>query len=607
MRSYLAGLLFLSILTGTAAGQSKKAEADRLLGEAEKAYRIADYKGAETQLLRLLRLSGQSKESEKAAVMLTDVLLRLKQHGKAELLISRFRQYYLSSTHTARMLYYEGLVRLQKGDYASAARAFVQSADKTETLSLFENNERALRHLIDGRGLKSEELQQALQLAERSAAMTSLLLEALGDEYYRSGRFRAAHSAYQDWLSQFPRSARVAEVRDKLKKSSATQSQVKTILVMAPFSGEFGDIGKVLNEGAQLAIEEYNKQPGSGFRGLLLDTHGNPITAVTKLRKILREEDIDAIVGPAMSDVSTAVAIELSSRGSKIPMVTPTATTYGIADLGDGIFQFNVTTEILGRAVSAYALECLGLKDYAILAPNTEYGYQLSEAFRSNVDKSGGLVLAHEYYNPEDTDLAGYFEKIRTQVARVKLERERFEKGYTNESAGAALKKSVADSVLEVQGLFLPAGNGEDAYKLASQASYNKLRAQILGSSGWNDKMLLHKPSPVVQGAVFSVDFPENPSGESWKSFRRNYQTRWGKAPDKVGALGYDATRFLLEGLNSSPGKDGLISTLRGVRSFAGVQGLVLFGEGKGANQNTALYRVERKGFKEISGCVEAR
>ncbi len=610
MRSFLSKLLFSHLLllglVFAQGPQAKQPEAQRLLAQAEKAYQAGDYPGAEGHLLRLLRLSGQSPESERAAVILADVMLRQNQHAKAEMLIARFRQYYLSSPYIARMLYYEGLVRMHKGENAAAAKAFVQSANRTAVLSLFENNERALRHLIIGRGLKTEEMQEALQAAEKSAGMTSLLLEALGDEYFHSGRFRAAQTSYQDWLAKFPQSPRASEVREKLKKSASTSSTAKTILIMAPFSGDFSDIGKVLNEGAQLAVEEYGKRSGADYRSLRLDTQGDPITAVNKLRKILRDEDVDAIVGPAMSDVSTAVAIELSSRGSKIPMVTPTATTYGIADLGEGIFQFNVTTAMLGRAISAYALNCLGIKDYAILAPNTEYGFQLAEAFRANVDKNGGLILAHEYYNPNDADLSAFFQKIRTQVARVKLEREGFAKGFAGESIGASLKKAVADSVLEVPGLFLAAGNGEEVYKVASQTSYNKLRGQFLGSSGWNDKVLLHKQSPVVQGSIFSVDFPENPSSESWTAFRRNYQARWNRAPDKVGALGYDAMRFVLEGLQASSGKDGLIGTLRAVKSFEGVQGKVLFSDGNGANENTALYRIERRGFTEITGCAES-
>lgn len=84
--------------------------------------------------------------------------------------------------------------------------------------------------------------------------------------------------------------------------------------------------------------------------------------------------------------------------------------------------------------------------------------------------------------------------------------------------------------------------------------------------------------------------------------------TSWAKATGAVkapAALAYDASRFLIQGLGAASGEDQLIPALRGIRSFNGVMGRIVFDEKTGANQNAAIYRVERKGFKEVEQCPE--
>jgi ABC-type branched-subunit amino acid transport system substrate-binding protein len=411
---------------------------------------------------------------------------------------------------------------------------------------------------------------------------------------------------YQDWMDRYAGTEGASRVKGKLKQAASVQEQNRAILLMAPMSGEFAEIGRALKEGAQLAVDENNARGAGRIETRILDDQGNLIVGIHRLRKTMREEKIDAIVGPAMSDVSAAAAIDLSARKSNVPMVTPTATTHGIAALGDGIFQLNVTTGMLGQRIASYAAGCLKLKDFAIVAPESEYGYQLAEAFQKTVERKGGNVIAVQYYSPEAQDLAPQFGEIRKQAVKLYFEKQRME-GVPPDPDPKAYAKALADSVLPVDGLFLAATNGEEAYKLASQATFNKIRAQFLGSSGWNDKSMLHRSSTVpVQNAYFSVDFQENPRTDAWMAFSRAFAAKWKHPPDKVAALAYDAARFLLQGMAAAPNDDQLIPGLKGIRSFNGVLGRIAFDEKYGANANAALYHVEKKGFREVETCPEA-
>jgi branched-chain amino acid transport system substrate-binding protein len=320
----------------------------------------------------------------------------------------------------------------------------------------------------------------------------------------------------------------------------------------------------------------------------------------------MREEKIDAVVGPAMSDVSAAAAVDLSARKSKVPLITPTATTHGIAPLGDGIFQLNVTTGTLGQRVASYAVGCLKLKDFAIVAPNSEYGYQLAEAFQKAVEKKGGNILTTQFYEPDANDLGPQYQEVRKQAIKLYFEKLKMETGAPDPDA-KTYAKTFSDSTLMLDGIFMPATNGEESYKVASQASFNKLRAQFLGSSGWNDKTILHRSGAnALVGTIFSVDFQDNPKTEAWMVFNRTFAAKWKHPPDKVAALSYDAAKFLIQGMSTASGDDQLIPSLKSIRSFNGVLGKITFDEKYGSNTNAALYQIEKKGFKELESCPEA-
>jgi ABC-type branched-subunit amino acid transport system substrate-binding protein len=196
--------------------------------------------------------------------------------------------------------------------------------------------------------------------------------------------------------------------------------------------------------------------------------------------------------------------------------------------------------------------------------------------------------------------------EIRKQAVKLYFEKQKLDNGGPDPDA-KTYAKALADSTLIVDGIFMPATNGEEAYKVASQASFNKLRAQFLGSSGWNDKNMLHRSgAPVLLGSVFSVDFQENSKTEAWMAFNRAFSARWKHPPDKVAALSYDAAKFLLQGMSTASGDDELIPSLKAIRSFNGVLGRIVFDDKYGANTNAAIYRVEKKGFKEVESCAES-
>ncbi len=591
---------------GADAKASDKAGA-AALKKAKTAYQAGQLKEAESQLARFVKQNPKSPAAEEAMVILADIATRQPKPDAVLALVGKFRRAYATSEYGARIAWYQGQALLRLGRNAEAARAFATAAAAAPNTVLYTNAAKGLWAIVEGGGLLTEEAESVLELLDRDPALRAGMLERLGDQYLREGRYTAARTTYQDWLERYGKGDGAGRIKDKLRQATDAPQQNRTVLLMAPMTGEFAEIGKALKEGAQLAIDENNAKGAGRVETRSLDDQGNLIVGIHRLRKVLREEKIDAVIGPAMSDVSAAAAVDLSARKSRIPMITPTATTHGIAALGDGIFQLNVTTGTLGQRIASYATGCLKLKDFAIVAPESEYGYQLAEAFQKTVEKKGGSVVSVQYFQSEANDLAPQFEEIRKVAGKMYIDKLKAEGATAQDLDWKAQQKIMTDSVLPLDGIFLAATNGEEAYKLASQAAFNKLRSQFLGSSGWNDKTMLHRSSSTaIQGAYFSVDFQENPKTDVFLAFSRAYTAKWKRAPDKVAALAYDAARFALQGMAAASNDDQIIPSLKAIRSFNGVLGRIAFDEKYGANANAALYHVEKKGFKEVETCPEA-
>src|SRR5690606_32708981 len=301
----------------TSAPTADKAGAAALTG-AKTSYQAGQLKEAQNRLNRLIKQNSRSPAAEEAMVMLADIGLRQGKPDQALAVIARFQRQFSASPHHSRMSYYHGLAASRLGRNGEAANAFAISAIGADNEPLYENAAKGLWHLVEGGGLTSEDLESTLDMVEGDPFLKAGLLERVGDQALREGRFQAARTAYADWMERFRKSDGASRVRAKLKQASDAPKQNRTILLMAPMTGDFAEIGRSLKEGAQLAVDESNQRGGGRIETLILDDQGNLITGIHRLRKIMREEKVDAILGPAMSDVSAAAAVDLSARKSLV-------------------------------------------------------------------------------------------------------------------------------------------------------------------------------------------------------------------------------------------------------------------------------------------------
>lgn len=286
--------------------------------------------------------------------------------------------------------------------------------------------------------------------------------------------------------------------------------------VLCPLTGRYAVLGNAFYDGVLLAIKAANQELDAEYVPLVEDTGADPVTAALGARRLAAEDGCGALFGSMMSGPTSSVALVADIYG--VPLVSPTATNDKIWELGDGIFQTNLTGVHEVRLLAQLATTILLKKRFAILHENTSDGEGQAMIFKAEVEKFGGQVVAIETYNLADTD-------FRKAILGMKKERP------------------------EV--IFTPA-TVDQMILLAPQLDFYKAGALVMGLSHWNSPRLFERASTVLERAIFPSELALFPS--LWTGhFNAGFDSE--KYPREATALAlksYQGMRLLLDTLSRS-------------------------------------------------------
>ena len=98
------------------------------------------------------------------------------------------------------------------------------------------------------------------------------------------------------------------------------------IAVMGPFTGDAASIGQEQLNFTKFAVEQFNKENGSNYTLVEMDTQLDPAQASTAAQKVVADSSILGVVGPAGSQEVEAVGPVFSRE--KIAFISPSATQH---------------------------------------------------------------------------------------------------------------------------------------------------------------------------------------------------------------------------------------------------------------------------------------
>jgi ABC-type branched-subunit amino acid transport system substrate-binding protein len=305
-------------------------------------------------------------------------------------------------------------------------------------------------------------------------------------------------------------------------------------------------LGRMMLNGAQLAIDEANAAGGYGGKPFKLMIHNDQATwgaSSNEIVKMAYDEKVWAMLGSLGAD-STHIALRVSLK-AEVPIVNSAATD---PTLPETIVPWYFTTIQDDRAQS-YTLARriytdLGLQKVALLRVNDRYGRFGVLKFKDASRRLGHPVMMEQKYMPGDTD-------FRRQLRII--------------------DESGADSVV-LWGDAAPAGT------ILKQMREMGMKQRVFGSFRVLGDDMLRIAGGAAEGLEMVYPFDPTRDDPAWVAFGQVFEKRFGKRPEAFASLAYDTMNILLQsvcraGLNRGRIRD----ALTGLEQYKGVTGQMIF------------------------------
>ena len=509
------------------------------------------------------------------------------------------------------------------GDFAEAVRAYVQVARLAADPAAKARANEAVQRIIDTRlpALAIAQLLADLPADDPAmpalSAKKALVLAHEGDP--------GAAAAVTDALSRFPQSPYADRLR-ALQASLTAEAQVKPGLVgiILPKSpAQFAAYGTAALQGLQLALGD------DPSRVVVEDSRGDPAAAAAAVEK-LAAAGAQVIVGPILSTEAAAAAAAAQRIG--IPIVT-LARTERLTEMGPYVFRNFLTDSAQAKAIVHYAADVRGMKRFAVLYPEVEYGKQMMNLFWDQVDKAGGEMRGAESYPYDTTTFKSYAEKL---VGRHDLElRQDWFEGLrdlkTQHLKPLQMKRALRklreelSAVIDFDGLFIadsarnvslvaPALAVENVVTDAcDKADIKRISdttgekhpktVELLGWTAWYDPDfdLVQRAGHYVECSVFVDGFFAQSARPATKAFVEAFQKTYGHEPGLMEAEAYDAGRMIEQVMAAHPAtRDAFREGFAALKNFDGATGTTTIGPDREPEKDLFYLTVTSKGYEEL-------
>ncbi|KAF1043532.1 MAG: Leucine-, isoleucine-, valine-, threonine-, and alanine-binding protein [Herbaspirillum frisingense] len=342
----------------------------------------------------------------------------------------------------------------------------------------------------------------------------------------------------------------------------------KTVLIglAAPLSGASARIGKDLEYGAQLALDDANaKKPVIDgqpvqFKLLSEDDQSDPRAAVGAAQRLV-DAGVVGVVGHWNTGTSIPAARVYNTAG--IAQLAPASTGRQYTAQGfKTSFRLMGHDDIGGEYTGRYVVEKLKAKRIAVIDDRTAFGQGLADQFVKGVKKYGGNVVTREYVNDKTQDFSAVLTSIRGKNADV---------------------------------IFF-GGVDAQAAPLARRIRQLGLKARLVGAGGFVSQTFLGLAGKDGEGVIAlepGLPVTDMPGG---KSFDQRYQEKYKQPIELHAPFAYDAAAVLIAAIQKA---DSLaparyLPVLQQIK-YQGVTGQISFdGEGNLNNPAYTLFEVRQ-------------
>lgn len=462
----------------------------------------------------------------------------------------------------------------------------------------------------------------------------SYLIYQLGINNAGEDEYGNAVKALSDFVEEFPEHeyfSQAVSLLEELKKESTYSHH--TIGCLLPLTGRYKIFGERTLKGIELALAQFSSQHETPYLKIIIkDTESDPVRAELAVKE-LSEARVAAIIGP----IITAESVVREAQVKKIPIITLIQKD-NISESGDYIFRNFLTPKMQAETIVSYAIETLGLKKFAILYPEENYGRTFMNIFWDEVIKYGGKIVGIESYNVNITDFSSPIKKL------IGLYYEVPEDLKDNDPRFVHLDKSMVpfdpllpefikeltgpfdatpenpeipiitffeeDTVpeeklepfVDFDAIFIPDAPKQAGLIIPQLAFFDIENIYLFGTNLWHSDTLIEMAKEYVQGAVITAGFFAESTSKHVRDFVRIFEEIYEESPGFIEAISYDTAMILFQTVSRPEVRfrQTLKDELLKLRNFPGVTGLTSFDSTGDVLKQLYLLRIKRSKFEEV-------
>lgn len=347
------------------------------------------------------------------------------------------------------------------------------------------------------------------------------------------------------------------------------------VALLLPLSGPQHELGESMLQAAQLALFDMGYQ---SFELMPRDTGSNPGEAAQAARSALAE-GAQLILGPLFAADVRAVKPVAAAANVNVVAFSTDWTLAGGNTFVMGFLPFGQVARVAGYAASQ------GYGRIGIIAPESQYGDAVLSAWNTSSRNAGIATQGILRYKPgadENSSLVRSFTRYDEREQYSEQQRAPLEARLKANPDDTAAKASLAaleqdmKTRLPFQAVLLPVG-GEEAREVTNLLNFFDLgpdTVKRLGTGLWDDQGLAAEPS--LKGAWFAA-----PSPDLRRDFETRYRDLYGKRPQRLSTLAYDATALAAvlakKGFQETGRPAWQRTDLMNPNGFAGIDGIFRF------------------------------
>jgi len=310
--------------------------------------------------------------------------------------------------------------------------------------------------------------------------------------------------------------------------ATAASDDVAVIKIgqVSPLSGPISHLGKDVENGARLAVDDLNKagmQIGGRkvqFKLLSEDDQGDPKIA-TQVAQRLVDAGVVGVVGHLNSGTTIPASKIYADAG--IPQISPSATNPAYTAQGYATTFRMIANDVQqGAAMGQFAADVLKAKTVAIIDDRTAYGQGLADEFEKAAKAKGMQVLKREF----TTNVATDFTTILTAI------------------------KGVQPDLIYYGGMDAQAG------PMARQMKRLGLKAQLLGGDSIQTPEFMKLAGEAADGVYASACGVPREKMAGFADFNTRYKAAFNTEVQVFAPYEYDAVRVLADAMQRAGSSD---------------------------------------------------